>query len=334
MIPDPTILGQVAELTLQALRPSWSGLFDQIQVWRSSDLAGPFTELTGPQSSAPRLPAGGGDRPASPPSGKLLALVDLKLSFLLDERRQVDVTFTGTGSITVAEAALQLAAGSSGLLQAWVDTTGTLVVESYEAGNAHILRVLPSDAAVLLGFETTGPGSYAYGRDARIALTDGVESYPFTDHHSGDPTFYRTRYMNSASLDVSEFSTAFPSSSSTAVAGDVIVGTIDLVDLAGRPTRNREVVVASTFSGQQVGSLAVSDSSLSALTDVNGHAEFRLVRGSKVTLVIAGTKLARAITVPTDPTITTFSLLDPTVGIDDLFTVQQPSIDWAVRRSF
>lgn len=334
MTADPTILGQVAELNFLAPPQSWTGLFDHLQVWRSSDPAGPFTELTGPQWAPPRLPIGGGDKPSVPGSGRLLDLDGLTLSVLLDEQRQVDIVFATLGLIPISTAAAAVTAGSGGLLQAWVDSNGIFVLESYEAGNDRILRVLPTDAAVLLGLPTTYPDCYAYGRDARITLAEGVDTYQFVDSHSQKVAYYKTRYSSSSSLDVSEFSIPFPSVASSASAADVVRGVLDLVDASGRPKQNREVTASVRFSGQQVDRFSVVDTQLSALSDSNGHVEFLLIRGSKVTIVVSGTKLARDITVPMDPAVKVFNLFDPGVGSDDLFVVQKPSIDWAVRRSF
>lgn len=331
MTPDPTIIGQVAELTLQAPSESWLGLFDQLQVWRSSDPSGPFTELTGALWAPPRLPVGGGEVAVPAFVGRPLALTGLVLSFVLDEQYQIDITFTGPDPVSLQSAASQVTAGSGGRLKAWVADEGVFVVEYLAPGNKHILRVIKSEASVLLGFVTE---LYAYGKDARIGLVAEQSSYSFVDAHSQKGAFYTTRYSSSTLLDLSEFSVPFPSTASNASAADVIRGVLDLVDLAGRPKQNREVVIAVKFSGQQVGAFTMVDTQLSALTDSSGHVEFPLVRGSKIVVVVSGTKLARDVVVPEDPNITVFNLFDPGVGSDDLFVVQKPIIDWAVRRSF
>jgi len=50
-------------------------------------------------------------------------------------------------------------------------------------------------------------------------------------------------------------------------------------------------------------------------------------------VAIAGTDIVRDVTTPEDPNVVVFDMLDPAYGHDDLFSVQKPSIDYAVRRT-
>jgi hypothetical protein len=58
-----------------------------------------------------------------------------------------------------------------------------------------------------------------------------------------------------------------------------------------------------------------------------------LVRGTKITVAIAGTDIVRDIDVPTDAAVSSFNLLDPTKGTNDAFKVQVPVFEYAARRS-
>jgi len=332
----PTVTGQVITLSLQAATADWLGSFDQMEVWKStSGPAGPYMEMTAASWEPPTFPSDlYGVAPPSPSvTGQLAPITGLVLSLLLDETTEIDITFTG-GSITYASAAAQIQTQSNQSLVSFVWTDGRLVLQGKEPGNNAILRVLGGDAAPLLGLPTTIPSSAAYGKDARINLTSGQSAYQYTDYH-GDPSYYyKTRYRQASTNTVSNFSNPFSAFRPQAVDPTIqVLGTVDIVDAQGRPVQNREVSVSTRFGGVVVSSLAVVPRDIRALTDENGHAEFMLLRGLQISVSIAGTQLVRDITVPTDQTVTTFGLLDPGVGCNDVFVVQVPEVDFVVRRS-
>jgi len=331
-----TIVGQAVQLQLRAVQADWAGLFDRLQVWRSTSGAdGPYVELTAPTWLGARVPADVvGDPPSSPPSGPSAFVVGMTASFLIDETTHIDVTFTGSNPITRSQAASQIVAQSRGMLTSFVTMDGRLVVQSVEAGNKAILRVLATDAAALLGLPTTDPAWANYGKDARIVLRPEQELYPFVDWHSGSGYFYKTRFSSDIDNTVSDFSLPFTLTTGGSIdPSSLVLGTVDLVDVQGRAVQNREVTVYSKFQGNVINGRVMTSTDARVVTDADGHAEFLLVRGAQVTVSVAGTQLARDLTVPTDPTITSFNLLDPSVGSDDVFVVQVPNIDFAVRRS-
>lgn len=333
---QPTVAGQVLELTLQAAQGTWVGKFDQLEVWRStSGAAGPYTELTAVSWQVPTFPSDLYEAVAPSPalSGPLAAVGGLALDIISDEMVDLSMIFDGSGLVSLGDIATEIGEKSNQVLTAFVWTDGRLVVRGKEPGSAAILRVAGGDAAPLLGLATEPPDSVAYGRDARISLIANVDSYSFTDAH-GDPSyFYKTRYRQASTGKVSNFSSAFsaclPASSPSSA---LILGTLDLVDAQGRPVQNREVAISVKFGGSVVGSAAVIPRDISKLTDSRGHVEFQLLRGLLVSVAVAGTQLVRDVTVPTDPSLHTFNLLDPAVGSNDVFTVQVPDIDYAVRR--
>jgi hypothetical protein len=186
-----------------------------------------------------------------------------------------------------------------------------------------------------LGLPTTTPDSLAYGHDARIPLVHGQQLYTFIDLHGSSENFYKTRFRNSQTDSLSEFSAPFSVKVTVGVSPSKLIrGVVDLVDASGIPLANREVLVHNNYDGEMVDGMNVAGSVKGRLTDAQGHVEFMLVRGMSVTVAIHGTSLVRDITVPTDPALACFNLLDPAIGTDDVFRVQVPELDYAVRRSF
>ena len=332
----PTVIGQEIQLALQASPGDWQGSFDQMEVWKSTcGPDGPYMEMTASTWQPPTFPADlyGVVAPGSPITGQLTPITGLVLSLLLDEETEIDVTFVGS-NITFGSAATQIQSQSNQSLVSFVWTDGRLVVMGKEPGNKAILRVLGGDAAPLLGLPTTSPGNVAYGKDSRIDLISSQSSYQFTDFH-GDPSYYyKTRYRQSTTNTVSNFSLPFAAFRLPQVDPTILIlGTIDLVDAQGRPVHNREIVITTKFGGVVVGASGVIPRDITQLTDINGHAQFMLLRGLQITVSVAGTQLVRDVTVPTDQTLSSFGLLDSTVGSNDVFVVQVPDVDFVVRRS-
>lgn len=326
---EPTITGQVVELQFRVNDADWLGLFDRLEVWRGPSIDGPYTELTAVQWRGARVPVDGGDPSAA--TGPGLTLAGKTISLLLNELTQVDITLAGPDPLTLADVATQINAGTH-LVRSWVASDGRLVIETVEPGNVAILHILSTDGASLVGLPTALPSSVGYGKDARLQLIAGQIVYPFVDFHSDPSFFYKTRFRNVNEGTLSAFS--LPVQKNTVVdPSQLILGTLDLVDARGRPVQNREVSISSKFTGTLVNGRGLVPVDQTALTDVNGHVEFYLLRGLSITVSIAGTRLARDVTVPTDPALLSFSLLDPSVGTDDVFAVQVPDIDFAVRRA-
>lgn len=330
-----SILGQVVTLQFSAPESEWSpSRFDRLEVWRSmSGPNGPYEELTSAVWSGPRLPQGAGDPPAVPVMGRYETIVGKTLEALLDERDRITITFTGTDPIQRGTIAAQITSQSAGRLRSYVLSDGSMVVESLEPGVQAILRILPSEGAGILGLPSTEPESFTFGHDARLQLVPGQDSYAFTDPHGSSSAFYKSRYRNAETDTVSDFSAPIPAQAVVPLT-DLVTGFLDLVDTSGRPLPNREVRLEGSFNGQLVEGRTVVPSpgpQTSRLTDKNGHVEFLLVRGIKVTVGVSGTNLARTVTVPTDPSVKSFNLFDPAVGKDDLFSVAVPDVDFAFR---
>jgi hypothetical protein len=327
---------EVVQLQILVKREDYEDLFTQIEVWRSrSSIQGPYEELTADGWRAARIPKLADDRPAAPVTGRTVPIVGLTLELRVQEQDDIVITFTGVDTLTFAAAADQITAQGLSKVVAYVDGNGLLVVETTEPGTGAVLRITGGDAAPLLGLPLEEPDSLAFGRDARIPLKVGTESYLFTDVRGSDAYYYKTRFRNPTTQGVSAFSQPFSLGQALGIsAANVVCGTLDLVDTNGRPLANREVVVFNQYQGDLVEGKFVAGFGENRLTDENGHVEFTLVRGSYMTVAVSGTDVARNIVVPTDENVKIFGLLDSDVSTqDDGFVVQVPSIIYAERRS-
>jgi hypothetical protein len=259
--------------------------------------------------------------------------VGLALELLVNETTPISVTFTGVNPITFAAAATQITAAGNNLISSLV-SAGVLAIQTAGVGEAMILRCTGGDAAPLLGLATTEPDNLAFGQDARIVLVATNQDYGFRDANGSPLFFYKSRFFNSQTQLTSDYSLPFRGPQAPGLPqSDMVRCYVDLVDLSGVPFANQEVLIYNRFSGTQIDGKTVTGGSARLLTDVSGHAELLLPRGLDAVVSIPGTSLARDFTVPTDPTIQSISMLDPSVSVDDVFTVQQSNLPAAARTS-
>ena len=331
---------EVIELAILVENKDFVGFFNQLEVWRATaSESGPFLELTADKSRPARIPDSAGDEPATPVTGASANIVGLDLVLRVDEADEEDdvtVTFTGTDPLTFADAASQVTSQGLNKVRAYVDDDGTFVVTAVKPGTGSLLRIVEGEAAPLLGLPTTESDSFSFGREARLNLILDKQSYTFSDRKGSIEYFYKTRFRHKLSGNTSEFSEPF---SAKAVLGvgqsNLALGQLDLVDGSGKPVSDRTVFIEVPFSGAVIDDTkVVANQKLSKKTDANGHVEFLLVRGMDITVAIAGTNLIKSLTVPTDSSIETFSLMDPSLSEDnDYFKVRVPDIPFAERRS-
>lgn len=339
---------ELVQLQVTATRDDHEGLFDRIQVWRSTlGAAGPYAELTAQSWRPARVPESAEDESPSPPVGSSVIIVGETLVFRVneDDEDELTVTFTGTDPLTFAECATQVtAAGANdGRVRAYVADDGTFVVESLQSGSAATLRVMESDGAALLGLPVSDPDniegspadSFSTGKEARIQLSVNVEQYTFTDYRGSDAFYYKTRFINTLTGGTSEFSQSFGVGTAPGIStSSLVCGQLTLAGLSGSPARNVEVTVYNGFQGELVEGHYVAESQQSKLTDDNGRVEFLLVRGLRCTVAIGNTNIVRDIVVPEDASINVFELLGSDVSSgEDIFKVQVPDIITAERRS-
>ena len=333
---------EVIQLQVVATNEDFVGLFDALELWRStSGPDGPFEELTAETLKTARIPKDAVDPPTPAVTGPSVNIDTKIMVLLVNEETQVPITISGVDPIDYATIAGQVTAQGLSLIEGYVDEGGRMVVQTLEAGLNARLRVQPgdadlgTDAAERLGLSTVEPSNFAHGRIVRLPLIKDQETYLFTDPHSSRDYFYKTRFRNSVNESVSDFSLPFGVGQSIGVSQDnVVCGRLDLVSIDGVPIANQEVRLHVGFNGTLVEGKLVAGTDVKKLSDQNGRVEFNLVRGQQVTVAIIGTDLARDITVPTDSTVKTFNLLDPgIVSGPDHFQVQIPTIITAERRS-
>lgn len=336
---SPAVIPQsfeVVGLTILANDADFVGLFDCIEVWRSRQTAGgPYEELTGAAWRGARMPRAGLDQPAVVQTGPNVNVVGLTLELLINEKSILDVVFTGVDPLTLAQVATQIAAQSLGRLRSWVDTNAKLVIETMEPGTGATLRVIANDTASLLGLPLAEPDSLVFGQEARPLLVAGTNSYYFEDRGGSSSYFYRTRLRNRANNTVSEFGQTYNAEETVGVnPANVVTGYLDLVDNAGRTLVGIEVSLRSPFTGSLIDGKLVAGNDLVQKTNAQGHVEFTLMRGQTYTLSISGTNIAKEIVTPTDPTITSFLLVDDNFSTqDDYFRARVPQIPTMERRS-
>lgn len=302
--------------------------FDRLEVWRSvMGEAGPYEELSHSAWSFPVLP------PA--PSAEIGLYVNVSgkgLELLLNESVRRTVLFTGVDPLPISEVAAQITAQTGGLVTATVNDATLAITGKLTGGGASSLRVLGGEAAPSLGLEVSGPQSVAFGADPRPVLELGQSEYSFVDYFSQPTYFYKTRFRDSVTGTSSSFSKAIAANMTLSVdPGKVAVGFVKLVRGDGRPARCQEISVFNAYQSSMLDGATIVGGPESFLTDDTGYAEFTLLRGLVVDVGIAGTALVRRVTVPTDPSVLKFNVLDPAYGVDDAFAVVDANLPYAAR---
>jgi hypothetical protein len=333
-VDDPV---EVVELQIITKAEEWEGLFNRIEVWRStSSPAGPFEALTAESWMPAVIPNDAGPEPVPPVSGRQVVLGGTQLLIRVDMVDDLVISFADSNPVTYAQAADTITAQSAGRFRAYVDATGKIVVMGVRPGTSAALEITGGDAAPLLGLPTTSPENTAFGRDAHIGLMSKQQQYVFTDMRGSKAYFYRTRFLNTVNHAVSGFSTSFSVGQALGISPtNVVCGYVELVGTDGRPLANQLVQVYAPTQTNLVEGKLVTGPRQARMTDVNGYAEFTMVRGVGYTVSITGTDLVREFVAPTDPNVKIFSLFEKTIGKQsDLFTVVRPALVYAERRTF
>lgn len=307
----------------------WDG-FNAMEFEVSRGLStGPFDTLTAPTWTRARVPEDAGP-PGTPPSSPVVDIIGRTLKLQVDGN---DISYTfldpGGGTITVEQAVAQL--GSfSGQFIAWITDGAQAVLETVSVGTASSLRVYSSEAASALQLPI---GLYT-GKNGRPVHILGKERYVFYDTLGSSEYFYRMRFVNTVTGAHSSYTQPYPGSMPRGVTTlNLITGKLKLAGVDGRPVPDRMVLVQMNHTLDGSDGFLLTEDPITKTTDRFGEVEFLLVRGAKVTVTIVGTDIVRDIEVPTDPAIGVFNLLDPSIGPDDYWKAQQPTIKWAQRRS-
>lgn len=319
-------------ITLSFLIPEEDFLaqYTHLEVWRSEGgEGGPYLPMFDITWLPARLPGDAG--PEGNTTGGNLNIVGKKLEFEVNDTLLFSHVLTGTDPLTKQECADQLQAAFPAYVDAYVDATGQFVLETVGIGHLAALKVLAGDAAALLNLPVD---ELARGKDVRVALLPGVESYSFTDPYGKPEYYYKTRLYNELDRSVTEFSNPITGKVRTAVMPErIAIGYVQLVGLDGRALQHQEVQVHSSFSSTILDGYTVTGGTQRTLTNENGYAEFVLLRGTKIDVALPGTALVQQVTVPTDAAVTKFNLFDPAYGNNDAFAVQRVDFPYAERRT-
>lgn len=313
-------------VTLPALLldADWQGKYNRVQVYRSRvSEAGPFTGLYGP-SLLPAVLTSSGVRPTN-------SVVDKALELLVDNTTVSIVFQTGvTGYASVASAIN----AASRLVHADVDTEGRLTLSTTSRGKESVLAVLGGDAASLLCLPLVEPASVAFGEDPWPLLTEGNKYVYFEDVNGSTDYFYQFRYYNSTLGLLSSPKQLHPDASPLDPS-QLVTGFVRVLTGGGVPVKNREIIIRTLPSTGLLGGALVGGFAGEGRfkTDAKGEFSVPLVRGITIEVFVTGTPIARTLVTPTDPEVTSFNLLSPELGKDDLFNVQIPHLKAATRRS-
>jgi len=299
------------------VEPEEADGYDQMQVWRSeTGQGGVYTELTGPMWRGAQLVATVGNN----------TLVDNALELLVGSTH-IEVVFAGANPLSTSDVGSQIVQAAAGLLYSSVDGT-ELTLTTNQPGNAARLQCIGGDAAPIIGLATEYPENLAYGTDARIRLT-GARAYEFRDIWGQEGWFYKTRLYNSSTDAVSEFSHPFQRNKTRLASPSQLArGYCRLVDMTGRPVAGRTVLLNCPYVNTIIEGLLLVGGDETLTSDSEGYVSTLLLKGAEIDVAVAGTALARRITVPD---VDSFNLFDASVGSDDAFVVRVPEVQIAAR---
>lgn len=297
-------------------------LFDVIQVQRS-EVGTPYTDaksITDITAQPPVL-VGTEEGPFASLQGKTLKLK-------VDGGLEQTVTFTAADPISLNNV---IAEFNSTIPDATAsdDGGGKLQIDGDNVGTDGTLEITGGTALAILGFTT---GQKDNGEDTHIALLPAVDSYQYDDQSGEASYWYRTRFLNTASGNVSSWSDWTQGSTGAVInASLLIIGKIKLAGIDGTAMVSAKVTLVNTFSPLTADGFFISGRAKQIVTDGSGQAETTLIKDSIIDVIIEGTSFIRRIQVPN--TGTEFDLMDATLVLDDPFQIQVPDLPAAVRRS-
>lgn len=296
-------------------------LFDVIQVHRS-ELGSPYTDtktITDIIAQPPVL-VGVEEEPFPSLQGKTLKLkvdggAEQVVTFLAaDPASLINVVSEFNSSI--------VGAGAS-------EDVGKLRLDGDNVGTAGVLEITGGTGLSNLGFIT---GQRDNGEDTHIALLTSVDSYQYDDQSGEASYWYRTRFLNTISGNVSSWSDWTQGSTGAVITASLLtIGKIKLAEIDGTAMVGAKVTLVNTFSPLIADSFFIAGRAKQLITDGSGQAESLLIKGSIIDVVIEGTSFIRRIQVPNSGT--EFDLMDVDLVQDDPFQIQVPDLPAAVRRS-
>lgn len=250
------------------------------------------------------------------------------LSFRVNGVTQVDVLFTDPDPVTTTQVVAAITAAT--LLVVPTDVGGRLRMTTVATGSAASIEILESDAAPFLGFDV---GAAAVGLDADLTIVSTTHEYLYTDQNSSTDFWYRVEMVHNVSLQTSGLGPAFQAGPIGTPNSTRIWAFIRLTDLGGQPISGRKITLANPFIPNTVvvgaSRWGIFRHFAQMITDSEGYAQIRILRGMQVDVAVDGTNFIRRLGIPTTGDIV--DLLDPTLVLEDEFGIQEPNIDFAVR---
>lgn len=269
-----------------------------------------------PCLGAEELPEPQGPYKAIPLDGKTLQVA-------IDGINVRSITFP-SGSTTLDEVA-RLISEDPGLRA--VAREGRIYLAGRLPGPTSSLEVLVSEAAALLGLEEE---QTVYGFPSRVLLSSG-ERVAIADPEYRVGCRYRYRFTNESGSLVSALSAPFHPGADAPL--ETVLGTLRVIGGDGHPAVERVVTLYPTAQIHQ--NQVIDNTPKTYTTDRLGQISVPLLRGAVYVVVVDGTKILRRVTVPSDPQVSTFNLLDPAYSTDeDVWAVQSPELgDFYAKRS-
>jgi len=297
-------------------------LFDVIQVQRS-EAGTPYTDAKSITDITAQPPVLVGTE-----EGPFVSLQGKTLKLKVDGGLEQTVTFTAADPISLANVIAEFNTSITGAT-ASDDGDGKLQIDGDNVGTDGTLEITGGTALTILGFTT---GQKDNGEDTHITLMAGVDSYQYDDQSGEASYWYRTRFLNTVSGNVSSWSDWTQGSTGAVInASLLIIGKIKLADIDGTAMVGAKVTLVNTFSPLIADGFFISGRAKQIVTDGSGQAETTLIKDSIIDVIIEGTSFIRRIQVPS--TGTEFDLMDATLVLDDPFQIQVPDLPAAVRRS-
>lgn len=264
-------------------------LYDRIQVWKSNDgETGTYAEITTDSPEPALLDAS---------AGGPFTVSGLSLSVEINAADPIVVTFSGDDPLPLGLVLDQINLVYPGLATL---TPGNLLrLRSPLPGTGSSLRAFGS--ALIPLFLS---GSIVYGKGARIPIGLSNSSYSFTDLAGVADSYYKTRFYSSVTHGVSAYSDPFTGAPATVLPDSSLVkATANLVNPDGSPVVGRRIIFVPVTSknvsyNSKLFSMLPGVNRLEMVTDGTGHAEIRLVIGSRIRVFFEGSGYSREFDVP------------------------------------
>lgn len=251
------------------------------------------------------------------------------LSLRIGGTSTINITFADPDPVTTAQ--VVSAINGATMLVVASDAGGYLRLTTAATGSGASIEILDSAAAPYLGLYGD-----AVGIDVDTIIVGGTHEYFYTDQNSDEDFWYRIELINSSTLTSTGLSVPFQANASSRVPVSYTIACyIRLAGLTGLAMEGRRITFHNAFVPNTVTTPSLRWGLFrhyaEMITDRNGYAEIRLIRGMTVDFVVDGTDFVRRIVVPT--TGDAVDLLSPALSAEDEFGIQEANVDFAVRTS-